>query len=847
MVESKQIMSLPDRKSPMPLTRRGVLKAPLFLWLTSLLKDNAFTRALAAEPTTVGGKSAPRTTSLNGKWSLTYGPLTEYPEKSPRTEPPADWPTIPAQVPGNVELDMIAAGKIEPLEKGNRVLQALKLENHQWWYKRNFESSQGEPDEKAELVFEGLDCVATVWVNGKEVGKSANMLVEQRFDITTELLPGELKEILVRIDPAVLVGFSYPRTGWEQAANSHWEALDVRKAGHMYGWDIMPRIVSAGLWKNVYVERIKPRRISSVYWHTKSVNVKERKAAVELAWESEGVSNNAAHKLEVVLRQNGKTAASWETGSTARGKHEFDLDDAEFWWPRGYGGQPHYEATVSLVDRQGIVVDRNTSRIGIRTIELNRSDILTDGKGKFGFTVNGVPVFVKGTDYSCLDGLHSRDHLHLDSTVELMAEANCNMARCWGGNVYPDDRFFDHCDEAGIMVWQDFNMACAVYPKTEEFLDAIDKEARKIVPRFRNHPSLALWSGNNECDDAFEWAMRDGRPSIDPNLDVSTRQTIPNVLKELDPNRAYLPSSPYHSPAVFAAGNKMDLMPEVHLWGPRGYFKDAFYTSSPAHFASEIGYHGCPSRSSLERMMDADSVEPWVTGHEWNQEWLTKSCRSTPDDKSTLGRNDLMINQIKAFFGACPETLDEFILASQITQAEAMKFFVELFRQNRGFNAEKGEKQGILWWNIRDGWPIISDAVVDYYFNKKLAFHYIQRVQRDVQPICCEQVDGQHAVVVVNDTLKAARGRLVVHRAGETTRLLDTAFDVEPNGKAHIGKLPHPPQAEMWQLEWSTDQTAPLASHYLAVSGPVNFAQYKEWMPALQLGSSSPLSDTSRL
>jgi beta-mannosidase len=361
-----------------------------------------------------------------------------------------------------------------------------------------------------------------------------------------------------------------------------------------------------------------------------------------------------------------------------------------------------------------------------------------------------------------------------------MVEANCNMARCWGGNVYPDARFFDLCDEAGIMVWQDFNMACAVYPKDDAFLAAIDKEARVVVPQFRNHPSLALWSGNNECDDAFDWATRDGRPEIDPNLDLSTRKTIPNVLKELDPHRAYLPSSPYHSPAVFAAGNKTDSMPEVHLWGPRGYFKAPFYISSPAHFASEIGYHGCPSRTSLERMMDPECVKPWIKGHEWNEQWLTKSCRSTPDDKTTLGRNDLMINQVKAFFGACPDDLDEFILASQITQAEAMKFFVEMFRQ------QKGTKQGILWWNIRDGWPILSDAVVDYYYDKKLAFHYIERAQRDVQAICCEEAQGKHAVVVVNDTLKPARGRLEITRAGDSAKLLQVSFDVEPNAPATI-------------------------------------------------------------
>jgi beta-mannosidase len=223
-------------------------------------------------------------------------------------------------------------------------------------------------------------------------------------------------------------------------------------------------------------------------------------------------------------------------------------------------------------------------------------------------------------------------------------------------------------------------------------------------------------------------------------------------------------------------------------------------------------------------MMDSDAVYPWVKGHEWNEQWLTKSCRSTPEDKTTVGRNDLMINQVKAFFGTCPDDLDEFILASQITQAEAMKFFVELFRQ------QKEIKQGILWWNIRDGWPILSDAVVDYYFDKKLAFHYLERVQRDVQVICCEEAQGKHAVVVVNDTLKPARGRLEILRAGDSARLLETPFDVEANGKATLGSLPRPAGNEMWQLKWTTEGVGAHTSHYLAFDPPMSFEQYKDWM-----------------
>jgi beta-mannosidase len=815
------------------LSRRNVLKLPGLYWLTSLIARHPLVNAaVPGSSIDIDATALPhpsRSVNLSGAWKLTYGPCPEAPQNLPQTSPPSDWPTITATVPGNVELDMVAAGRMEPLEKGNRVYQALKLESYQWWYKRTFQAAAGAPGEKAELVFEGLDCLATIWLNGKLVGQSANMLIAHRFDVTSLLSHDSVNEVVVRIDPAVPAGRAVTPSGWEWAQEEHWESLSIRKAPHMYGWDIMPRIVSAGLWKDVRLEWTRPIRLSSVYWFTQTVDVEKRRATASVNWAIDG--NAEKCRVEVSLKHRGRSVFhSDEEAESSKGQKDLALENVDLWWPRGYGEQPLYEATVTLRNRAGAILDRHVTRIGIRTIELDRTDILTkDGRGKFGFVVNGVPVFIKGTDYSCLDALHSRDSQHVDGTVALIAEANCNMARCWGGNVYPEDRFFDLCDEAGIMVWQDFAMACAVYPKDEKFLQAIDAEAKAVVPRLRNHASLALWSGNNECDDAFDWGKDAGKPAVDPNGDLSTREVIPAVLKAMDPHRAYLPSSPYHSPAVFAAGNTTDSMPEVHLWGPRGYFKAPFYIASPAHFASEIGYHGCPSRSSLERMLDPEYLNPWVKDHEWNDQWLTKSVRSTPASKTTVGRNDLMVNQVKAFFGEVPDTLDDFILASQVTQAEAMKFFVELFRQ------QKGVKQGILWWNIRDGWPILSDAVVDYYNNKKLAFHYLKGVQRDVQAICCEEAQGQHGVVVVNDTRRAVRGHLEVTRVRDAAKLIDSSFEVKPNGKATIGTAPHPANTEMWRLKWVTEGAGTYSSHYLATSTTVGFAQYKEWlkMPGL--------------
>ncbi|MDR3409344.1 MAG: glycoside hydrolase family 2 TIM barrel-domain containing protein [Formivibrio sp.] len=811
------------------LTRRNLLLLPGFCWATSLFAKNPLAKAVLNGTGSSNAAATPprpsRSLSLNGTWSLTYGPCPEAPKKLPQTSAPADWPTIPATVPGNVELDLVAAGRMEPLEKGNRVYQALKLESHQWWYRRSFKAGATEPGERAELVFEGLDCLGTVWLNGKLIGQSANMLIAHRFDVSPFLLANAENEVVVRIDPAVPAGRAVSYSAREYINSDSMESLHVRKAPHMYGWDIMPRIVSAGLWRDVRLEWTRPVRLADVYWHTRAADTARKAATVAAQWKLIG-ADAGRYRVEVVIERNGhRVFHSDAVAQPPHGHLDCVLNNIDLWWPRGFGEQPLYDGVITLRNTAGAIVDRRVTRVGIRTIELDRTDILTaDGKGKFGFVVNGEPVFIKGADYSCLDALHSRDSIHLEAAVGMLRELNCNMVRCWGGNVYPEDRFFDLCDESGILVWQDFAMACAVYPQNESFLRAIETEARAVVPRLRNHASLALWCGNNECDDAYESAHTQGKPPIDPNGDRLTRQVIPDVLKELDPHRSYLPSSPYHSPAVFAAGNKIDTMPEVHLWGPRSYFKNPFYTSSPAHFVSEIGYHGCPSRASLERMLDAAYVEPWVKDRVWNDEWLTKSVRATPTSKNTAGRNDLMINQIKALFGTVPEDLDNFILASQITQAEAMKFFVELFRQ------QKGIKEGIIWWNIRDGWPIVSDAVVDYYNTRKLAFYYLQRAQRDVQAICCEIVEGQHQIVVVNDTLKKVRGHIEIARAGGAgAKLLETSFEVGPNGKSTVGSLAHPEQAEMWRLDWRVEAVGEFTSHYLAVSGVVSYEQYKEW------------------
>jgi len=373
--------------------------------------------------------------------------------------------------------------------------------------------------------------------------------------------------------------------------------------------------------------------------------------------------------------------------------------------------------------------------------------------------VNGEKIFVKGSNWVPLDGLHSRDKQHLSKMFDMLNDLNCNMVRCWGGNVYEDDEFYDLCDRNGIMVWQDFALGCARYPQNDEFAAWMETEARFIVKKFRNRASLAIWAGDNEIDVSRTWIVN--MTQHDPNLDRISRSVLPGVVRDQDPVRDYLPSSPYVSPEVFKAGFNLKMMPEVHLWGPRGYYK-----------------------------------------------------------------------QVEALFGTLPDRFDDFIFASQATQAEAKKFFIEFWR------SQKFQKTGILWWNLRDGWPILSDAIVDYYFSEKLAYDYIKRAQTDVCTLITDAKNGRHPVVVVNDTLKPARGKVSVVQADSGQELFHSDFSVEANGKTTAGHIPEIGSHEMWLIHYELEDGSKHLNHYLSGKAPFKLEDYKRWFGRLKINDS---------
>ena len=707
---------------------------------------------------------------------------------------------VDASVPGNFELDLYQAGIIDDPFFSTNVLELQKYEEYHLWYACEFEC---ETAEDMWLRFEGVDTYGEIYLNGAVIGATDNMLVE--FDFPARGLVAGSNELMVHIKPSSVEARSYD-VGINPSQSYRMDSMAVRKAPHMYGWDIMPRVLSGGIWKPVYLYQLPKERIDNFFVQTFSCD--SEKAQLR-AWYDITACRSLFGQYE--LRVTGRCGDS-EFHSVQQLRHTsgymvFSIDQPKLWWPR-YMGEPNlYEVEAEL--RFGdTVLDRYRTTLGIRTVTLTRTSIMEpDGSGEFCFYVNGKPFFAMGTNWVPLDAFHSRDIERLPRALDMTKDIGCNMVRCWGGNVYESDEFYDFCDRNGIAVWQDFSMACASYPQDKEFCDALYREAKKVVLRLRQHPSLILWAGDNECDESISVSPL----HKNPNENVLTRQVLPAVLKKYDPMRLYLPSSPYMDEYAVAQ-KKIRKTTENHLWGPRDYYKGKFYTDTVCCFASETGYHGCPSVESVKKFISEDYLWP----PQDNPEWLVHATGYDLDPKGPYAyRIPLMADQIKVLFGRYAQSLEEFSKLSQISQAEAFKFFIERFR------IRKGQRTGILWWNLLDGWPQFSDAVVDYYFEKKLAYDVIKRCQ---QPVCLmmdEPKDGSLALFGVNEYPYDVAVNYTVFDVEEDQPVCRSSMQLAAAGSMELAQIPcKVEELHCYRIEWECGDRTTGWNHYLCGNIP---------------------------
>ena len=741
-----------------------------------------------------------------GDWRLSWVPNRELAASgaSPKTAREVEASgrrIIEATVPGNYELDFLREGLLDDLYYGQNCLKTQGYENLHLYYFTEFEYKVIEGCD-ATLTFGGVDTAAYIYLDGEELGFVENMLHPHRFSLSG--VSEGRHEIFVHILPITIYSRKFDPPAMCFGLPYNHDGITVRKPGSMFGWDIMPRIVSGGLWKPVTVEYLPVSRIKDAYTYTdgflgEGYGLARLYTTLKIESDEDFITDftvvikGKCGDSEFVTRHHPFCASM---------RIETRLCDPKLWWPRNYGEPNLYDVTVSLYLR-GELCDEVSYRMGVRTVDLIRTSCAGDG-GEFCFYVNDKRIFVMGTNWVPCDALPSR---HDELTLRNIALANdlgCNMIRCWGGNVYPSDLLYDYCDEHGIMIWQDFSLACGHYPDDDRLCRLVKEEVRQVVIERRQHASLAIWAGDNECDVFIvvpHWdtnRLGEKNPCyIDPNLNKLTREVIMREVRNHDATRPYLPSSPYLDERAYITA----LPAEDHLWGPRDYFKGDYYGGAQAHFASEIGYHGCPSPDSIRKFIRKESL-PRENIREicTDGDWLVHAAGMVPYVEGNLYayRLELMIQHVERLFGTAPSDLGDFARASQISQAEAKKYFIERFR------VKKWVRTGILWWNVADGWPQISDAVVDWYGTKKLAYHYIARSQQPLCLMCDEPINDVINLVYSSD----ARG---THECSYTVTDLVTGEAVA-SGKFvaredcidTVATLPDSPRA-FYLIEWHSD------------------------------------------
>ena len=710
---------------------------------------------------------------------------------------------IAASIPGNVELDMQKAGILPDLFFGTNILKLEEYELFDYWYYCEFSVNQGDLQGQ-QLIFDGIDTIAEIWLNGEKIGEADNMFIPHSFAAPNLQ---ENNQLWVKIKSPVRYADEkeYETGQWGLSYNA--ESVHVRKAPHSYGWDICPRAMGGGIFRDVYLAKAESVEIEDVYLHTLAIDYKGAHIRLSYDLKIDAVLYHKAY-LELFGECNGKTFSTGEKVVFKHGTFNFSIpvDQLALWNPVHYGEPNVYTVTAVVKSIQGDVLAQKQFTFGVRTVEVDFDE--RGEEKKFLVKVNGTPIMIKGTNWVPLDAFHSNDDNRMDEALALLKDSGCNAVRCWGGNIYEPEKFFDFCDKNGILVWQDVMMACNLYPSTDEFNKKLEKELKCVLTRIRKHPSLVCYCGDNECDLGMYFN------GINPSYYKVTRDYLPTLVFRFDPFRRFIASSPFFAGKALRNRDEQALA-ENHLWGPRNNFKSKFYVENKNVFISEIGYHGCNSVESIKKFIPEQSLWHWE-----NDDWMVHQTVPGGGWTSEWNRIKLMAYQVRELFGYIPENLEEFSICSQISQAEALKFFVEFTRLN------KWNKSGILWWNLLDCWPQFSDAVVDYYFDKKLAYYYLKNVQQDLCLMVEDPTEWNARLVLGNDGAHDYVGKYFVidGLSGET--LQQGALCSKANENAVLCDIPLSKNITQYFILVAEVDGKKYVNHYINYGGALKKDEY---------------------
>ncbi|ROS71850.1 beta-mannosidase [Curtobacterium sp. PhB130] len=682
--------------------------------------------------------------ALTGSWTLrpTGGPV-------PTTLPPE----VPATVPGTIHTDLFAAGLIpDPyLDENERELSWIGESD--FAYATRFSVPEGQHD-RIDLVAEGLDTIARIRVDGVVIGETRNQHRTHRFDLREALdqHPDGDHELTVDFTSALRwARGAEERIGARPFVGNALPYNAIRKMACNFGWDWGPVLVTAGIWKPISVHAWSTARIDQVVplvtVGADGVGTVEARVHLEHATDA---------PVAVRVRIVGPDGASRDEVSVDAPGDDVTgvliVPDAALWWPRGYGDQPRYRLEVDLL-ADGEPIDAWSRSVGFRTVEV-RNDRDEFGTS-FVFVVNGTPVWVKGANWIPDDCFPSRVTAQdYEAGVRDAVDGGFNLLRIWGGGLYEDDALYEACSREGLMVWQDFLFACAAYSEADELRDEVEAEAREHVGRLAAHASLVFWNGSNEnVEGYYEWGWRD---ALGEGVDWGRGyydELLPRIVREVDPTRSYLPSSPfspndYEHPREPSDGS-------VHSWEVWNREDYSAYRNDIPRFVAEFGYQGPPNWATLTRAVHDEPLRADAPGFLAHQK--------AEDGNGKLERG-------MAPHVAASTSFDDWHFATQLTQARAITFGVEHFR------SYWPRTTGSVIWQLNDCWPVTSWAIVDGDRRRKPVWYALRAVNAPRLLTFQPRPEGL-ALVAHNDTAT---------RWAESVTVVRTTLDGTEQGRAVV-------------------------------------------------------------
>ena len=615
-----------------------------------------------------------------------------------------------AIVPGTVYTDLLRNGNMEnPYWKDNEDAVCSLMEKD-YEYQCTFQGEETSELSSVFLRFEGLDTVADIYLNNVHLGNAESMHRIWEYSVKDILLSGENTLNVVFHSPLKFIAEAYKKYGNIGNDDTYEGFMHLRKAHYMFGWDWGAHLPDAGIFRPVFLCSVSHGRIDSVYIRQQH---EENKCTLKFKGDCIRETPGEYQWRVLVTAPDGQ---KYETALSAEGEGQLVIEDPELWWPNGLGDQPLYQVEAQLL-YEGNVEDTWKKRIGLRTMTMQRKK---DQYGEsFAHEVNGKAFFAMGADY--IPEEHLLGRRSEEKTRKLLEDcklANFNVIRVWGGGFYPDDWFFDICDELGLVVWQDFMFACSVYELTPEFEANIRKEFADNIKRLRHHASLGLWCGNNEMEMFVDERCWVTKASEVRDYLFMYERIIPEVLREYDPETFYWPASP-SSGGSFDNPNDPD-RGDVHYWkvwhGNRPFSE---YRKHFFRYASEFGFQALPSQKTIETFTE----DP--------DDWNLFSYIMERHQRN-YGANGKIMNYMQQTY-RYPGDFDTVIYASQLLQADAIRYGVEHFRRNRG------RCMGAVYWQLNDCWPVISWSSIDYTGRWKALHYYAKRFFAPVMISCQEE------------------------------------------------------------------------------------------------------------